>query len=52
MLVYKKLLVLAKFQYHRNVPLGVYDRETNMFFSSTKNGGLANIETLNIPYSP
>ena len=50
--VYKKILVQAKFQYHTNVPLGVCDRHTEMVSSSTKNGGLADSETLNIPYSP
>ena len=44
--------MLAKFQYHTNVPLGVCDRHTEMVSSSTKNGGLADSETLNIPYSP
>ena len=48
----KKILVLAKFQYHTNVPLGVCDRHTEMASSSTNNGGLADSETLNIPYSP
>ena len=50
--VYKKILVLAKFQYHTNVPLSVCDRHTEMVSSSTKKGGLADSETLNIPYSP
>ena len=50
--VYQKILVLAKFQYHTHVPLGVCDRHTEMISSSTKNGGLADSETLNIPYSP
>ena len=50
--VYKNILVLAKFQYHTNVPLGVCDRHTEMVSSSTKNGGLTDSETLNIPYSP
>ena len=50
--VYTKILVLAKFQYHTNVPLGVCDRHTEMVSSSTKNGGLADSETLNIPYRP
>ena len=44
--------MLAKFQYHTNVPLGVCDRDTEIVSSSTKNGGLADSETLNIPYSP
>ena len=44
--------MLAKFQYHTNAPLGVCDRHTEMVSSSTKNGGLADSETLNIPYSP
>ena len=34
------------------MPLGVYDRDTKIVSSSTKNGGLADSETLNIPYSP
>ena len=50
--VYTKILVLAKFKYHTNVPLGVCDRHTEMVSSSTKNGGLADSETLNISYSP
>ena len=44
--------MIANFQYHTNVPLGVCDRHTEMVSSSTKNGGLADSETLNIPYSP
>ena len=50
--VYKKILVLAKLQCHTNVPLGVCDRHNEMVYSSTKNGGLADSKTLNIPYSP
>ena len=44
--------MLAKFQYHTNVPLGVCDRDTEIVSSSTKNRGLADSETLNIPNSP
>ena len=45
----RNILVLAKFQYHTHVPLGECDRHTEMVSSSTKNGGLTDSETLNIP---
>ena len=44
--------MLAQLQYHTNVPLGVCDRDTENVSSSTKNRGMAESETLNIPYSP